>query len=813
MKKIMMIFTVLLMSILLTSCDLTLLNNRTYEIIFDTNGGTEINHIYVDSSFTAENLEYYKTTYEGYVFGGWFIDETLLTPVEFPISSTTILYAKWQQIFTITWLNDDDSVITTTEVLEGELPVYDGVTPTKAYDGSYTYTFDSWTPALEAATADVSYKATFTQVLDESAFDNEAFNLLFDFNISDYLPAIYTHDYVLTSDSNDQEASVNVIINDWTSTTYEAYLSSLDDLLQYNDENNTWVLGQYTIDPAILYGSGSYVIQIHGLIDSTYTDFSSIVNYLNTAFNYSTFLTILPTMTNLSNIGIFEDVDGVNVSAFTENYNTQQAIDNYKLALTNNGWYYDSVLSTNTGFMTYAYDVSDVLSYAIYLDYSQTQVMFVIFDVDRTPSVNTLNTFSNDTTITIWEEDSFGKSGLPSIGSYHVLLIPVEIKGSPFPADYLTQLELTFNGTAATTGWESVSSFYTESSYGKLNLTFDIQTKYITNYDKAYYEGFGTDGDQYAIKEALLAKDPVIDYSQYDYNNDGVLDSVYFIYSVQYNYDIEPWWAWVYDASFGEADSINDIDGKSLEYYMWASYYFSLDDIGTNVLQANAETYIHETGHLLGFIDLYPYETYTFGPVGGFDMMDWNAGDHGPANKVLFGWQEPLIGVTGTYDVTLDSYATDTDGINSSLIIPYRSSDLTDGDAFDEFVIIMFYTPQGLYEGHLSLDYVPDSAGIVIYHVDARTYSRATFWGYYFEYNNEGLSDFFIEVLEADKNDTFPSTRYRDSFAVSDMLTSGTLDLSTTYYWHQGGAIDIQLSVLTPITNTSASVTFNITVG
>lgn len=58
----------------------------------------------------------------------------------------------------------------------------------------------------------------------------------------------------------------------------------------------------------------------------------------------------------------------------------------------------------------------------------------------------------------------------------------------------------------------------------------------------------------------------------------------------------------------------------------------------------NNETFVHELGHLMGFPDLYSYEgDYEFGPLGGFDMMDYNVGDHGPLNKLLFGWLQPLL--------------------------------------------------------------------------------------------------------------------------------------------------------------------------
>lgn len=813
MKKILSIITILLLSIILTSCDLSFIDyQRTYEITFETNGGTSINHIYVDQSFSAEDLALYETTKDGYVFDGWYIDPTFEQTLG-DIKESLTVYAKWLELFTITWVNEDDSVLATSHVVEGETPVYEGTIPTKSYDGTYSYTFDTWSPSLVAATEDQTYRATFTQTYDITSFDDAEIDDVFGFNLSDYIPVIKTHNYEVIDASTSSAYFLYINMNDWTQTEADLYETELNSLLLYNSSNESWMVGNISLSLELLFTSSTYEMVLTASKTETETTWLDVIDLLDRTFTYDSFLDILTTMQNLSHIGMFEDNNGISITALTDFYNSQSAVDSYISALNNLGWYYHSAQSSLYGEDVYIYDITETTAAAVYITYTQTQVQLHFWVFDNTTTTDELTTFVNQKSITTFEEVKFGKSGLPSVGTYHVLLIPIEIKGSPFPADYMTKLELAFNGDAASTGWQSVSSFYKASSFGDLDITFDIQMKFTTTYDKSYYEGYGTDGDQYAMVEAINALNPTIDYSDYDYNNDGVIDSIYFIYSVQYDYDTDPWWAWVFDASYGVADSINNVDGKSLEYYMWASYYFLLDPIGLNNLNANAETYIHETGHLLGYIDLYPYETYTYGPVGGFDMMDWNVGDHGPANKLLFGWLEPLVATSGSYTVTIDSYATDTDGQNSVILIPYNSNDLADGDAFDEYLLIMFYTPQGLYDGHLSLSYVPDNAGIIVYHVDARLYSRSTFWGDYFQYNNEGLSDFFTEILEADKNDTFPSTRSRDYFSDSDMLRSGTLDLSTDYSWHQGGAINVSIEVASAITNTSPTVTLVINIG
>ena len=62
--------------------------------------------------------------------------------------------------FTITWKNDDGSIIDQTEVSYGQIPTHE--VPVKPSTEQYTYTFAGWTPEVVAATSDATYTATFT---------------------------------------------------------------------------------------------------------------------------------------------------------------------------------------------------------------------------------------------------------------------------------------------------------------------------------------------------------------------------------------------------------------------------------------------------------------------------------------------------------------------------------------------------------------------------------------------------------------------------------------------------------------------------
>ncbi len=92
-----------------------------------------------------------------YVFTGW--DPAEFTTVEGPQTYTAV-YNKTKREYTITWLNDDNSLIEETQVEYGVVPTH--ADATKATTAEYTYTFAGWTPERIAVTGDATYKATFT---------------------------------------------------------------------------------------------------------------------------------------------------------------------------------------------------------------------------------------------------------------------------------------------------------------------------------------------------------------------------------------------------------------------------------------------------------------------------------------------------------------------------------------------------------------------------------------------------------------------------------------------------------------------------
>ena len=125
-----------------------------YTITFDTDGGTEIPAIKqgYGTAITAPA----DPTKTGHTFAGW--DKEI--PETMPAEDVTIT-AKWTvNQYTVTWLNDDESVLKTEQVNYGTIPSY-GENPTKPATAQYTYTFKGWDKEIVEVTENVTYTAVF----------------------------------------------------------------------------------------------------------------------------------------------------------------------------------------------------------------------------------------------------------------------------------------------------------------------------------------------------------------------------------------------------------------------------------------------------------------------------------------------------------------------------------------------------------------------------------------------------------------------------------------------------------------------------
>ncbi|MFO7968565.1 MAG: hypothetical protein R6U15_00445 [Candidatus Izemoplasmatales bacterium] len=400
-------------------------------------------------------------------------------------------------------------------------------------------------------------------------------------------------------------------------------------------------------------------------------------------------------------------------------------------------------------------------------------------------------------------QDELDYVGIPSIGDVKLLVFAVD-----FPDNLATDIDpsiedidLAFNGNSNQLSFESVNSFYLKSSYGKLNLTADIFGYYTLSETSDYYQTenelyYETDPDtgEYIygedevipveseiISELLAYYDSTIDYNDYDSNNDGYIDGIYVIYNHPTD-DSELWWAYQSYYAYYE----DTYDGLTPNYYTWASNEF----IENENEDINARTYIHETGHMLGLDDYYDYsseDNYNSGGLGTF-MMDYAIGDHDPFSKILLGWINPIV---------IDR--------NSSIdILPHLENgdvlliiDEWNGTIFDEYLLITYYTPEGL-NSHEN-NYIFTDSGIIIFHISAEIgngYDPNLAYYSIFNNNNTDTQDKLIKIIEADMdNDIFnyELVENTDLFQVGDIFGDSIYE---DYYWYDDTQVNITINII-----------------
>lgn len=391
-------------------------------------------------------------------------------------------------------------------------------------------------------------------------------------------------------------------------------------------------------------------------------------------------------------------------------------------------------------------------------------------------------------------QDELTYVGIPSIGSPKILVFCVDFPDSKAIDQGLTMddMEKVFNGTSDDLDFESLNSYYLKSSYGKLNLTADLYGFYTTNHTAEYYEeqnDLWNSNDPDAIHpesdivfEVLSYYDDQIDYSDYDSNGDGCIDGLYIIYSHDVSFDTgsDLWWAWqTYYMYYGDY-----FDGVEPLYLCWAGSEF----ITSSSDNLDARTVIHETGHMMGLDDYYDYDTsddYNSGGLGSADMMDGAVGDHGPFSKLMLGWITPIV-VESSSSVDLLPYIENGDVV---LII-----DEWNNTIFDEYLLVSFYTPDGLYAADSETYFC--NPGLTIYHVNAELDPNASAYYTPFKYNNTDSTYKVVEFVEANTLFLVSDVGYVDNNDIFEMGDTLGDNVQSDYTWNNGDPLGFDIEIL-----------------
>lgn len=340
------------------------------------------------------------------------------------------------------------------------------------------------------------------------------------------------------------------------------------------------------------------------------------------------------------------------------------------------------------------------------------------------------------------------KPHFPTTGNQKLLVIPVEIKGHEEFAtkENKDKIEKAFFANSNDIDFESVSSYYKKSSYGKLNITGEVTDWFKLGKNEAEilagadskYQDLGVYEVVNKALEWVKTSQTSINLDEYDNNDDGYIDGIYLIYGAQNalsaptQYSDLLWNHTFYNMkNIGKGTKENPIPMT----YSWSSVDMA-DWSGPNLIDSH--TYIHEFGHQLGLTDYYDTKLASSGvgtatsPMGGLDMMDYNIGDHSMYSKFALGWTAPykVTGDNGEVEIKIKpSYSS-----GDFIII---AGNEYNGLPFDEYIAIEYlklddnennlsyydashpFKVTALQDGR-KIPYYKES-GIRVTHIDARS--------------------------------------------------------------------------------------------
>jgi immune inhibitor A len=197
----------------------------------------------------------------------------------------------------------------------------------------------------------------------------------------------------------------------------------------------------------------------------------------------------------------------------------------------------------------------------------------------------------------------------------------------------------------------SLHDFYEEVSYGALNITGTIDNHgpngdgwYKGSHTKTWYHN---NGGNWLVRESVLAADPSVDFSQYDVDGDGYVDTlcVYYPGPVMWNGGLHP----------HRSSGLNiHVDGVIVD-----SYFLSVVDTSADSWLMTIGS--HEYGHILGLPDLYDVNGGSSG-VGSWSLMAYQYDNQqlipspDPWCKAKLGWVTPIVVTDNVDNYSLGCY-------------------------------------------------------------------------------------------------------------------------------------------------------------
>lgn len=132
-----------------------------YDVIFKNEDGESLQSSKVKfgeiPAYNGETPTKAETDQYKYTFSSW---DKLLTYVTGPVTYTA-QFTSEVKVYEVTFKNEDGTILQNTNVPYGEVPIYEGATPTKEGNAENKYAFSSWDKEIVAVTGAATYTAQF----------------------------------------------------------------------------------------------------------------------------------------------------------------------------------------------------------------------------------------------------------------------------------------------------------------------------------------------------------------------------------------------------------------------------------------------------------------------------------------------------------------------------------------------------------------------------------------------------------------------------------------------------------------------------
>ena len=348
---------------------------------------------------------------------------------------------------------------------------------------------------------------------------------------------------------------------------------------------------------------------------------------------------------------------------------------------------------------------------------------------------------------------------LPSQGEARVLTVYVDFPDCRYDFDPSTDfIEQVYFGSPDPSSqffpYESISAFYSRSSKGAVTVSGDA-VRYTTSGTRSNYE---TDAYKNEfIDEVLNGIDSQVDFSQYDGDNDGVIDAVSICVPARANEDNGNDY-WHSCAGGYSGDWYKRLDGMRIGHVITGSHQINSADDYRDFVKTN----IHEMGHCMGLPDFYLYtesdDWEGLHGSAGFEVMDDAVGDFGSLCKLMLGWYKSgqiQVCDTSQGEQSFWLYDNETD-FGNCLIIPCGNL----GDKYrSEFMILEYATLNGNGAGNNTYWWMAQGEGVRMFHADATCYNNNGYHSWMYssgedKYTNYNQGRRFIRLVNEGTDQT-----------------------------------------------------------